>query len=116
MHYTGQDMLWLIGSLSRIFRIPFDPQLIRQQFPPPYSRTALLNALQALEFKVGEWNLDDEESSGTGTHPVPGGRLPARKRSSRNESARTQTSSRTEAGRSGALSPKNSPNKSIPCC
>lgn len=58
MHYTGQDMLWLIGSLSRIFRIPFDPQLIRQQFPPPYSRTSLLNALQALEFKVGERNLD----------------------------------------------------------
>ncbi len=60
MHYAGQDMLWLIGSLSRIFRIPFDPQLIRQQFPPPYSRTALLNALQALDFKVGEWNLDEK--------------------------------------------------------
>src|SRR5574340_228005 len=60
MHYTGQDMLWLIGSLSRVFRIPFDPQLIRQQFPPPYSRTALLNALQALEFKVGEMELDEE--------------------------------------------------------
>ncbi len=58
MHYTGQDMLWLIGSLSRIFRIPFDPNLIRQQFPPPYSRTALLNALQKLDFKVGERNLD----------------------------------------------------------
>ncbi|MDP2694888.1 MAG: peptidase domain-containing ABC transporter [Gallionella sp.] len=60
MHYTGQDMLWLIGSLSRVFRIPFDPQLIRQQFPPPYSRTALLNALQALDFKVGEMELDEE--------------------------------------------------------
>src|SRR3990172_4193295 len=60
MHYTGQDMLWLIGSLSRVFRLPFDPQLIRQQFPPPYSRTALLNALQALGFKVGEMELDEE--------------------------------------------------------
>ena len=60
MHYTGQDMLWLIGSLSRVFRLPFDPQLIRQQFPPPYSRTALLNALQALDFKVGEMELDEE--------------------------------------------------------
>ncbi|MBI1175145.1 MAG: ATP-binding cassette domain-containing protein [Sideroxydans sp.] len=58
MHFTGQDLLWLIGSLSRIFRIPFDPRLIRQQFPPPYSRTSLLNALQALDFKVGERNLD----------------------------------------------------------
>jgi len=60
MHYTGQDMLWLIGSLSRVFRLPFDPQLVRQQFPPPYSRTALLNALQALDFKVGEMELDEE--------------------------------------------------------
>ena len=60
MHYTGQDMLWIIGSLSRVFRIPFDPQLIRQQFPPPYSRTSLLNALQALDFKVGEMELDEE--------------------------------------------------------
>ncbi|HCI14258.1 MAG: ABC transporter [Gallionellales bacterium GWA2_60_142] len=60
MHYSRQDMLWLIGSLSRVFRIPFDPQLITQQFPPPYSRTSLLNALQALDFKVGEMELDEE--------------------------------------------------------
>ena len=58
MHHTGQDMLWLIGSLSRIFHIPFDPQLIRQQFPPPYTRVSVLNALQALDFRVGERNLD----------------------------------------------------------
>ncbi|MDO8350943.1 MAG: peptidase domain-containing ABC transporter [Gallionella sp.] len=60
MHYSRQDMLWLIGSLSRVFRLPFDAHLVRQQFPPPYSRTALLNALQALDFKVGEMELDDE--------------------------------------------------------
>ncbi|MDO8464388.1 MAG: peptidase domain-containing ABC transporter [Gallionella sp.] len=60
MHYSRQDMLWLIGSLSRVFRLPFDPQLVSQQFPPPYSRTALLNALQALNFKVGEMELDEE--------------------------------------------------------
>lgn len=71
MHYTGQDMLWLIGSLSRIFRIPFDPKLIRHQFPPPYSRTALLNALQALEFKVGEWNLDEKNPSSLEEIPYP---------------------------------------------
>jgi len=43
MHYSGQGMLWLVGSLSSVFRIPLDAQLIRPQFPPPYSRTALLN-------------------------------------------------------------------------
>ncbi len=71
MHYTGQDLLWLIGSLSRVFRIPFDPKLIRQQFPPPYSRTSLLNALQALEFKVGEWNLDAETPGALAHIPFP---------------------------------------------
>ena len=60
MHYSGQDMLWLIGGLSRVFRMPFDAQLVRQKFPPPYSRTTLLNALQALEFRVGEMYLDEE--------------------------------------------------------
>jgi subfamily B ATP-binding cassette protein HlyB/CyaB len=59
MHYSGQDMLWLIGSLSSVFRLPFDAHLVRQQFPPPYSRTTLLNALQTLDFKVGEMELDD---------------------------------------------------------
>lgn len=52
-------MLWLIGSLSRVFRVPFDPQLISQQFPPPYSRTALLNALQALGFSVGGMEMNE---------------------------------------------------------
>ncbi|MDD5058075.1 MAG: peptidase domain-containing ABC transporter [Sideroxydans sp.] len=64
-------MLWLIGSLSRIFRIPFDPQLIRQQFPPPYSRTALLNALQALDFKVGELHLDAKTLASLEQLPFP---------------------------------------------
>ncbi|HUW25988.1 MAG TPA: peptidase domain-containing ABC transporter [Gallionella sp.] len=71
MHYTGQDMLWLIGSLSRVFRLPFDPQLIRQQFPPPYSRTSLLNALQALDFKVGEMELDEESIATLERIPFP---------------------------------------------
>ena len=71
MHHTGQDMLWLIGSLSRIFRLPFDPQLIRQQFPPPYSRVAVLNALQALDFKVGERNLDSKTLASLEQLPFP---------------------------------------------
>lgn len=71
MHYTGQDMLWLIGSLSRIFHIPFDPQLIRQQCPPPYSRIALLNTLQTLEFKVGERNLDAQNLATLEQIPYP---------------------------------------------
>lgn len=71
MHYTGQDMLWLIGSLSRVFKLPFDPQLIRQQFPPPYSRTSLLNALQSLDFKIGEMKLSAESIATLERIPFP---------------------------------------------
>ena len=71
MRYTGQDMQWLIGSLSHIFQIPFDPQLVRQQFPPPYSRIALLDALHALEFKVGDFHLDDQILAGLEQLPFP---------------------------------------------
>ena len=71
MHYSGQDMLWLIGSLSRVFRLPFDAHMVRQQFPPPYSRTALLNALQALDFKVGEMELDDKGVAALERIPFP---------------------------------------------
>lgn len=71
MHYSGQDLLWLIGSLSRVFRIPFDHQLIKQQFPPPYSRTSLIGALRALEFNVGEMELDEESIATLERIPFP---------------------------------------------
>ncbi|MDP1633056.1 MAG: ABC transporter transmembrane domain-containing protein, partial [Gallionellaceae bacterium] len=71
MHYSIQDLLWVIGSLSKVFRIPFDPQLILQQFPPPYSRTALLNILQKLDFKVGAMELDSESIAALERLPFP---------------------------------------------
>ncbi|MBI3902674.1 MAG: peptidase domain-containing ABC transporter [Nitrosomonadales bacterium] len=71
MQYTGQDMLWVIGSLSRMFRMPFSAQLVLQQFPPPYTRTTLLNILQTLGFKVGEMELDAAGSATSGRLPFP---------------------------------------------
>ena len=71
MHYSVQDLLWVIGSLSKVFRIPFDPQLILQQFPPPYSRTALLNILQKLDFKVGVMELDGGSIAALERLPFP---------------------------------------------
>ena len=52
--FSGTDFVWVLGSLCQLHRVPFDPALLRQQLPPPYDRTALLNAARALEFKVGE--------------------------------------------------------------
>jgi subfamily B ATP-binding cassette protein HlyB/CyaB len=53
-HLAGTDMLWLLGSLCQLHRIPFDPLLIERQFPPPCSIATIHNALDALGFKTGE--------------------------------------------------------------
>ncbi|MEO7337968.1 MAG: ABC transporter transmembrane domain-containing protein, partial [Caldimonas sp.] len=49
-----QDLLWLLGSLCRIARVPFDASLVAQQFPPPHSLSTLREAAHALGFKTGE--------------------------------------------------------------
>ena len=51
---SGQDFIWVVGSLAQIHRIPFDPALILQQFPPPYTQVTLIEAARALGFRVGE--------------------------------------------------------------
>jgi subfamily B ATP-binding cassette protein HlyB/CyaB len=57
MHATGvsgQDFIWLIGSLCQINRIPFDPQLILQRFPAPHTLRQFIETAQSLGFKTGE--------------------------------------------------------------
>lgn len=56
MHATAvseQDFVWLAGSLCRINRLPFDPQLLLQKFPPPHSVRQFLEAAGALGFRTG---------------------------------------------------------------
>jgi len=48
------DMLWLLGSLCRIGRVPFDAALVAQRFPPPNDRATLREAAHALGFKTGQ--------------------------------------------------------------
>ena len=48
---------WLVGSLCRLGRVPFDAALLSQRFPPPHGRAQLLAALQALGFTTGEGSL-----------------------------------------------------------
>ncbi len=51
---TDSNFVWILGSLCQLHRVPFDPALLLQQFPPPYDRTAILGAAKALDFKAGE--------------------------------------------------------------
>ncbi|MFN4341577.1 MAG: peptidase domain-containing ABC transporter [Azonexus sp.] len=60
-----QELLWLLGSLCNLYRIPFDPKLIEQEFPPPHSLATLHEAARALGFKTGQ-----------GTHPTEWQALP----------------------------------------
>jgi len=51
---SGQDFIWVLGSLCQLYRIPFATALLQQQFPPPYDRATLLGAAKSLDFRVGE--------------------------------------------------------------
>ncbi|CAG0974908.1 Alpha-hemolysin translocation ATP-binding protein HlyB [Rhodocyclaceae bacterium] len=50
----GGDLLWLLGSLCQIGRVPFDATLVAQEFPPPHSTVTLHQAARALGFRTGE--------------------------------------------------------------
>lgn len=45
--------VWALGSLSRCHRRPFEPDLVLQQYPPPYNIGGFIRAAQALGFKTG---------------------------------------------------------------
>jgi subfamily B ATP-binding cassette protein HlyB/CyaB len=54
----GAQFVWLVGSLCRINRLPFDPRLLLQRFPAPHSLRQLLEALKSLGFRTGESPCD----------------------------------------------------------
>jgi len=54
---TRESFAWLVGSLCRLNRVPFDAALLLQRFPAPHSLAQLREALQSLSFKVGDGAL-----------------------------------------------------------
>jgi subfamily B ATP-binding cassette protein HlyB/CyaB len=54
---SAEDFVWLLGSLCRMNRLPFDAQLILQRFPAPHSVRDFREAAQSLGFKAGEGDL-----------------------------------------------------------
>ena len=50
----GRDqLLWLLGSLCQVHRIPFDSNLLLRNYPPPFSDITLVEAGSALGFHIG---------------------------------------------------------------
>jgi subfamily B ATP-binding cassette protein HlyB/CyaB len=50
---AGEHWLWLLGSLSSLYRIPFGAALVSQQFPPPHTLATFHEAARALGIKTG---------------------------------------------------------------
>lgn len=68
LRLSGEDFVWVLGSLCQLHRIPLDPALLQHQFPPPYDRTAILDAARTLDFRVGEKTVIAKELA---TLPFP---------------------------------------------
>jgi len=47
-----QELVWLLGSLSGLYRLPFNAALVTQAFPPPCTRAVLHEAARSLGFKT----------------------------------------------------------------
>lgn len=56
-------LLWLLGSLSAFYRIPFDAALVAQDFPPPYTRATLHEAARAIGLKTGAASFPETDWS-----------------------------------------------------
>jgi subfamily B ATP-binding cassette protein HlyB/CyaB len=48
-----QEVIWLLGSLSGLYRLPFDAALIAQEFPPPYTVSTFHEAARSIGLKTG---------------------------------------------------------------
>ena len=49
----AEGFVWALASLCRLHRVPFDPELVLKQFPPPYDLATLLRAAEACGLKAG---------------------------------------------------------------
>jgi subfamily B ATP-binding cassette protein HlyB/CyaB len=52
MPLASVHFVWALDAISQLKRIPFAPELVAQQFPPPHSAATLLQAAAALGFKA----------------------------------------------------------------
>ncbi|MCF8198717.1 MAG: peptidase domain-containing ABC transporter [Sulfuritalea sp.] len=57
-NFPADALLWLLGSLSTLYRIPFDAALVAQRFPPPHSAASFHEAARGLGLKTGACHLD----------------------------------------------------------
>ena len=65
---SARGFAWIVASLHRLARLPFDEALLLGRFPPPYDGVTLLHALEAAGFRAGEMPAS---SRALGSLPLP---------------------------------------------
>jgi ATP-binding cassette, subfamily B, bacterial HlyB/CyaB len=66
--FATDTFIWGLAAICQLHRRPFAPDLILQQFPPPYGATSLQDATAALKLKSG---LRVADASELQTLPAP---------------------------------------------
>jgi len=51
---SSQELLWLLGSLCNLSRLPFNAKLVELDFPPPHNRASFHEAARSLGFNTGQ--------------------------------------------------------------
>jgi len=51
--WRTEDLVWMLGSLCRLQRLPFDAGLLARQYPPPHSESTFVQAATDLGFQAG---------------------------------------------------------------
>jgi len=49
---STDDMVWVLGSLCALHRLPFEADLLIRRYPPPYTAVTLIQAARALGFRI----------------------------------------------------------------
>jgi len=65
---SREHFLWALGSICQLNRVAFDPKLVLQQFPPPYSVAGLARAAHDLGFEV---DASEQPATRLKTHQFP---------------------------------------------
>ncbi|MCW8983253.1 MAG: peptidase domain-containing ABC transporter [Gammaproteobacteria bacterium] len=55
-----EALLWAVGSLCQVHKIPFEPQLLLHHYPPPHTLTSLLGACQHVGLELRYAKLTSE--------------------------------------------------------
>src|SRR3569833_3255790 len=59
---AAEDLVWALGSLCSLNRLPFSAELLLKQFPPPYSHDTLVRAARSLGFKTKDKQIKAEQN------------------------------------------------------